>query len=468
MADLFAILARSGNSLAAHSGALATAGNNIANANTPGYARQIANLVANPALPSFGPAGIGAGVSLESITQARDQFIERQMPNALAAEARSESESFALLGINALDPDLEGGLSSALGAFYSSLRTLAQNPSDMGLRQATLGSSQGLARSINQTAGAIEEARTGLDARIDGDLNSINAAAASLADLNKQIRMVGSTGAEANDLRDKRQSAMDTLARLTGATPYRNADGDVMMALPGGMTLVTEAGAGRFSSAPDPANGGHLMLRLTRADGSGPVAVGASSLGGALGGLLAARDGAMRTAITALDTFAFDLAGAVNTVHQAGYAMDGTTLRNLFSVPLTAPGAASQIAVDGAVAADARLFAAATTLPAASGDNRNVLALLATERQALAGGSDPISSLQQIVTSFGSSSSQARALADHDRAMASHLTNLRDATAGVSIDEEMINLTKAQKAYEAIAKVIATTDQMLDTLMRLR
>jgi hypothetical protein len=56
--------------------------------------------------------------------------------------------------------------------------------------------------------------------------------------------------------------------------------------------------------------------------------------------LYAARDGALRTATDALDSYAFDLAGAVNTIHRAGYAMDAfqaafrvpNLLRDLFSV----------------------------------------------------------------------------------------------------------------------------------------
>jgi flagellar hook-associated protein 1 FlgK len=467
MADLFALLVQSGSSLSAHSAALATAGHNIANANTPGYARQIASLVANPALVEFGAAGIGTGVSVQLITQARDQFIERQMPNAIGAQARSQGESAALQSVSALDPDAEGGLTSALGAFYSSLRTLSQNPGDLALRQGVIGSSQALARSFNLTVRSIEDTRTGLDAGIEGDLNDINAAALSLNDLNRQIQIASAAGGQANDLLDKRQLAIDTLARLTGATPYTNARGDVSMALPGGTALVTDGGAGQLSAAPDPTNGGHVLLRLTRADGTGPVDLG-SGVGGEVGGMIAARDGALKTAIAGLDSFAFDLATATNAIHQAGFAMDGTTGRPLFTIPVAAAGAASQIAVNAAVVADARLLAGATTLPAASGDNRNFLALLNTERQALAGGSDPIASLQQIVTGFGNSSARAQALAEHDGAMATHLTQLRDATSGVSLDEEMINLTKAQKAYEALAKVIATSNAMLDTLMSLK
>ena len=468
MADLFALLVQSGNSLAAHSATLSTAGHNIANANTPGYSRQVANLTANPSAGSLGAAAVGMGVSLESITRQRDLFVERQIPQALGAQSFSQTENTALQAVTALNPDLDGGLGSALAAFYSSLRTLSQNAGDTAARQAVTGASQQLARSFNQTVGSVEDARTGLDSQLLGQVDKVNAAMRALADLNVQIQVLRSNGGAANDLLDQRQTAVENLAQLTGATPYTNNAGDISMALPGGTVLVSDGRPATFSAVGDAANLGHFKLQLVRTDGSGPVDVPPAVMGGEMGGVLSARDGAMKTAVNALDSFAFDFANAVNLVHNAGYALDGTGLRDLFTVPATATGAATQIGVNAAIVADPRLLAAATSLPVGSGDNRNVMALIGTERQALAGGSDPVVSFQKIVTGFGSATSQAKATADHDGAMAGHLRQLRDATSGVSLDEEMINLTKAQKAYEAVAKVIATADQMLETLMSLK
>ena len=468
MADLFALLVQSGNSLGAHSAALATAGHNIANANTPGFSRQVANLSANAAIGSLGSQAVGMGVSLDAITRQRDAFVERQLPQALGAQSFSQTENAALQSITALNPDLDGGLGSALAAFYSSLRVLSQNAGDTAARQGVTGSSERLARSFNQTVGAIEASRTGLDSQLLGQVDKVNASMRALADLNVQIQVLRSNGGAANDLLDQRQAAVEALSQLTGATPYTNNAGDISMALPGGTVLVSDGRPATFSAVGDSTNLGHLKLQIVRTDGSGPVDIASSVMGGEMGGVLAARDGAMKAAVTALDTLAFDMATAVNTVHQAGYAMDGTGPRDLFTIPVSSAGAATQIGVNAAIVADPRLFAAATTLPAASGDNRNVMALIATERQMLAGGNDPIVSFQKIVTGFGNATSQAKAMADHDGAMATHLRKLRDATSGVSLDEEMINLTKAQKAYEAMAKVIATADQMLETLMSLK
>jgi len=462
-ADLFSLLVQSGNSLGAHSAAMSVAGNNVANANTPGYARQIANLAANPGVSSLGAGGVGTGVSLVNITQARDQFVERQMPNALAAQSRSQTESDALSALTALNPDLDGGLPTEIGAFYSSLQTWSQNPGDPALRQSVLGSAQALVTSFNQTSSAISSARTGLDASITGKINEINAAAKSLADINKQIQIAKSAGGQPNDLLDQRQTAVDTLATLTGATPYTDQAGNVSMALPGGTALVVNGSAGSFSAVPDPANGGLLKLQLNRADGSPPTDWDGTTLGGTLGGLFAARDGALKTAADSVDALAFNMANALNTVQQSGYDVNSNPGVAMFTLPATTTGAAAQIRLNPVL--DAGELAASTTNPAATGDNTNVLAMIKTQSAALPTGASPVATIQTIVTAFGTSSSQAEALAAHDTSMASNLQNLRDATSGVSIDEEMVNLTKAQRAYEAVAKVISTANQMLDTLM---
>lgn len=462
-ADLFALLVQSGNSLGAHSAAMAVAGNNVSNANTPGYARQIANLSANPAVSAMGAGGVGTGVTLASITQARDQFVERQMPNALAAQSRSQTESDALSALTALNPSLDGGLPTTIGAFYSSLQTWSQNPGDPSLRQNVLGNAQALATSFNQTAGAISSARTGLDSSITGNVNQINAAAQSLADLNKQVQIAKSAGGQPNDLLDQRQTAIDTLATLTGATPYTDAAGNVSMALPGGTALVVNGNAGTFSAVPDPSNNGLLKLQLNRGDGSPPVDWDGTTLGGTMGGLFGARDGALKTANDSIDNLAFNMATTLNTIQQGGFDANSNPGVAMFSIPATATGAAAHITVNPALTGLG--LASATTNPAATGDNTNVLAMINTQSAPLPSGANPVATMQTIVTAFGTSSAQAQALAAHDSSMASNLQNLRDATSGVSIDEEMVNLTKAQRAYEAVAKVISTANQMLDTLM---
>ena len=468
MPDLLSILAQSSSSLAAHREAAATASQNIANVNTPGYSRQTANLEAMSPAELVANGFIGRGVGVQSITQARDAFLERQIPNAVASQGWTSTESDALSAVSTLDPAAAGGLGSALSDFYSSLRAVSQNPADPASRRAAVSATQALTRTFNRTSQAIEDARSGLDDKISGIVGEVNTDAANMASLNAQIRTARAGGAEPNDLLDARQRLQDRLTELTGATPVKNARGDVSMALPGGTALVSDDRAAQLQTIPDSSNRGHLTLRMIRADGSGPVSLPTSAAGGSLGGSFSARDATMGAASTALDTLAFDFASSINTVHSAGFAQDGTTGHAMFSVGATSASAASLIDIDPALLADPGLLAASSSAAGLPGNNQSALALIATERTALAGGADPATTFTNIISSFGASAQRAKAMSDQDGALLTNLTQMRESVSGVSLDEEMVKLTASQRAFEAVSKVITTADSMLDTLMSLK
>jgi flagellar hook-associated protein 1 FlgK len=469
MSDLLAILSQGAASLAAQQAAAATASHNLQNANTPGYARQRAVLEATLPAEFDGNAWLGRGANLQTVTQARDRFLEAQIPAQLGQSSFSSASSSVLGAVSALDPQAAGGLGSALTGFYGAFRALAQNPSDPGLRQAAVLASRTLALTFQSTRADLEAARAGVDAQLTGSVAEVNGLAKQVADLNGQVRASRALGAEPNDLLDARQKAVDRLAELTGVAPVATSDGDVSLFLPGGSALVSGSQASSLSTLSDPANSGHLAVRLVGPSGGAQATTG---LGGELGGALAARDGALQAAVTGVDTLAWDLAGQVNAVHQAGYGLDGSHLDDLFVRGATLAGAASRIAVNAAILADPRRLAAATTATsptsAAPGDATNLQRLIGTESATLSNGLDATAGLAKITSDFGSAAATASALAEHDLGMKDNLVKLRESVSGVSIDEEMIALQQAQRGYQAITRVIQTSSDMFDTLLSLK
>jgi flagellar hook-associated protein 1 FlgK len=466
--DLLAILSTGAASLSAQRAAAAVASHNLQNANTPGYARQRANLEAVVPADYVGGGFIGRGVRLASVTQTRDRFLEAQVPGSLGNASRSAAEADALEGVSALDPQAAGDLTDALSGYYAALRSLSQDAGNPQLRQAAVSSAKGLALAFRRTAGSLEQARTGLDARIRGQAAEANQLAVQVSRLNGDIRAARASGAEPNDLLDARQSALDRLAELVGAVPVPDANGDVNVTLGGGAAIVTGSLAGSLGVVADPGNGGHLAVRVTLPGSTSAASLPSAALGGAIGGALDARDGALATAASRVDQLAFDVAGAANAVHRAGYGLDGATGRDLFDAGAAAPGAASRFAVAAAVAADPRALAAAGSAAALPGDASSLQALVATESQGLTGGLSAAAALSDLTSQFGAASQRARAAADQDASLRDHLASMRASVSGVSIDEELIEMQKAQRAYEAIAKVIQTSSEMLSTLMDLR
>ena len=70
-----------------------------------------------------------------------------------------------------------------------------------------------------------------------------------------------------------------------------------------------------------------------------------------------------------------------------------------------------------------------------------------------------------MVSVLGADVNRAIGLEQSSGLLVGHLDSLRQSVHGVSIDEEVTNLTAAQHAYNAAARVITTIDDMLDTLI---
>jgi flagellar hook-associated protein 1 FlgK len=460
MADLLAILSGAQSSLAAQTALTATASHNIANADNPDYARQIASLEAVVPADQVGGAFVGRGAVLAGVTQARDRFLEARIPRALGDGARSAAESDALQSLHALDPDATGGLSGAISAFYAGLRALAQNPGDAGLRAAALGQATAMTQAFRRTAQQVDDARTGLDGQARALADQVGVEAGAVAALNAQIREARAAGGSPNDLLDLRQKHLDQLATLAGATFVETSQGDVDVSL-GGTALVAGSHAGALRTQPDPADGGHLRVLVDVPGGAAGVVLGNGALGGSLGGTLGARDGALAMVADRVDQLAHDLAGALDAAH--GYDAATGTGQPLFTPHGAVAGSASALSL--AISDPSQLAPPAD--PTAPGDPTTALAMVATESATVAGGAGVQAALSSLVSDFGAAAANAKAFSEQDGAIRDQLLQMRSSYSGVSIDEEMIAMQKAQRGYEAIARVIQTSNEMLQTLLQL-
>ncbi|HEY0708024.1 MAG TPA: flagellar basal body rod C-terminal domain-containing protein, partial [Polyangia bacterium] len=142
--------------------------------------------------------------------------------------------------------------------------------------------------------------------------------------------------------------------------------------------------------------------------------------------------------------------------------------RPFFTPLASANGAARAFSVDAGVVSNVNALAASSTAVGAPGDGINLLALIASENQALSGGADVGETLGRVIANYGSVAGMARARNEQDTTSLESLKDLREGISGVSNDEELVNLTKSQRAFEAVMKVITTSDEMLETLMQLR
>ena len=466
--DLVGVIMNAGQSLGVYRAQVATTSHNIANANTPGYARQEAVPTETSPDEEIGINGyIGRGVELAGVVQARDKFVETQISVAFANSSSSSAQSDALSTVSALDPQGQGGITDALGKFYSALRDLNQNPGDMGLRQAVVQSAQSVSRAFNLAASSLASARSGIDQNVATLADKTNSLLTSVADLNRRISLAVNSGRNPNDLLDIRQNQLDQLAQMIGTRPVPDDHGNVNVVLPDGTCLVSGIVASQLGVQANTSNRGHYDLTFSPPDGSKATALKGSELGGQIGGIIAARDQTLGTAETNLDTLAYDFSSAVNAQHELGYALDGSTGNDMFTALASSQGAATNLAVDPALLANPSLVAAASSPTSGPGDSTNLQVIIATESAKLTNGLDVQQGMAKLTSDYGIAVNMVDDNAAFDKNLLADLSSARESVSGVSVDDELIHLTAAQTAYNAVTKVITTTSAMLDVLMKI-
>ncbi|MGA2027739.1 MAG: flagellar hook-associated protein FlgK, partial [Syntrophobacteraceae bacterium] len=190
------------------------ASNNISNATTPGYAEETA--VQTESQPVLTMSGwLGTGATITQITSARDQFLEQKLMNAMSDDSQYTSLSSELTSIQSACADSgDNGISRALGNFFDSWSTLAQNPTGLSEQTGVYSAAQNLAGAVQSTYNQLNQIATQIPGQITDTVNQANALINQIAQLNISIAQSQTPTCQANELSDQRYQAMDSLAKL--------------------------------------------------------------------------------------------------------------------------------------------------------------------------------------------------------------------------------------------------------------
>lgn len=442
--------------LAANSGAALTS-NNVTNMTTEGYTRRTQQ--------QSSQAGY-EGVTVGGFNRYADRFTDRRLVNAHSSleEATARAEALAVLD-EALSEE-SGLLGDAIDEFENAIAALSADPSDPTARQEILNRAEDLASRMNATAGSLSQARTDINERIIGEVGELNATLEEISDLSREILRLENAGQDAGDLRDSRDVLVRDVADKVPVKVIEKEDSYQLM-MGGSVQLTnTDSGFHPLQTSFDVTSGDVLITRnMSGIDQD----VGHLITSGELGGLLAARDGALTDAQNDLDQLAVDIATAYNTVHTAGFGADGATGRNLFEPLLTTTDAAANFALSADVAGNTDAIAAGLDPTLLPGDNRNALALQALASSNIAGGSSQTAS--EALGSIQGAAGSAIRSAMGDMEVASDLKDqvqaLRDSVSGVNADEEMLALMQYQRAFQASVLIVQKAEEMLNQMVNL-
>src|ERR1039458_6535866 len=208
MSSLFGTMGVALQSLLAQQGAMAVVANNIANANTPGYSREIPVLEENPPTLS-GNTMVGTGVVMSSVESVRDNILSLRIQQETSQQSSLNSYVNSMDQVQSLFNETQGGgLQSYLSGFFNSLQSLTTDPTSSPLRQAVMTAGQDLASAISQSSQNLSTMQQGLDQSVVQTVQQVNQLTSQVANLNQQIQTVSNAGDSPRSLEDQRDEVL--------------------------------------------------------------------------------------------------------------------------------------------------------------------------------------------------------------------------------------------------------------------
>jgi flagellar hook-associated protein 1 len=414
--------------LLAQQQALDVAAHNVANANTVGYTRQEATLgAANPlhltagATQNGAGAFLGQGVDVTAYRRLRDSFLDLQVraQNMALGDATTSAEALDRVQ-SALGEPSATGINALLGKFYTAWSDLANHPESDSSKQAVNSAAKTLADAFGSLATEIGKATTDATTEFNnltGASGPIKAAATSLAQLNKAINNAVDAGQSPNDLLDRRDMILDDLSQY-------------------GQVSVSSLGNGRIQVML----GNQSVVSDSTVDWQVPPPAAFAPGGGQLGALQTLSTTTLPGYLTQLNAVAKTIHDDVNAAYGSAFFGGDTAATLGTGIPA---GSAISAGTGGAVAA-------------------NDLALAVAALRDTSGATAEYGAIVRQIGSDADNASRAQSVA---QAAVDAAEDRRQNVSGVSLDEEMANMLRFQRGYQASARAMSTIDDMLDTLI---
>jgi len=467
MPGLLGSLLNNYQALNANSQALDLTGKNLANINNAGYARQrvilgaLGSITTSEGTQSMGVAALG-------IEQARDILLDRQLQRDISKTSFLDSRQSALqaadsaLGqqidrtndtssVSTASANTGSGISENLSTVFAGFESWSVNPSDAGEKQLLLQKASILVDKINTTDSNLAQVLGDLTNQVTSDVTKANDILQTISDLNTAIGRAENVKPDsAVDLRDQRQAKIEELAKYLDFT-VQNIVGSH-----GQVSLTSKDGGGAPVDLINPTLTGPLTFDGTNFSAGSPATVLALS-GGSLQSRIDVRDGTVADTRTKLKALADQLTTSVN----AAYNPTSVPGLNFFAA---APGT-------GLIQLEATTATLRATTSGTSGGNELAVAVAGlASAQFSIGGGDLIdgsfsSHFSGMVATLGLDLSNTSTRLEDQTLSETNTRQNRDSVSGVSQDEELANMLRFQRSYQACARFTNAIDSLLDLVV---
>lgn len=456
---------------------LDTVGQNIANANTPGYSRQVAVHSASRPYPmpqfTHNPVNgmIGTGVEIAQISRMRDEFIETRL-----RQEQHNTNYWQMIGDGLEQVELiynepsENGIHHALELFWDAWQELSINSHSEAVRSVVIQRGEVVASAIGHARYQLGKLRDNYNDLIAAKVNEINSYAERIADLNRDIVKVIAAGYQPNDLMDKRDQLLQELSEITNIEVVADKHGSASVSI-SGATLVqrTEVFKLDVRSSAEEVSPPYDRVEVIWEGSNAPAEI----RGGQLAGILDFRDHFVQDYIADLNQWTADLMNTVNAIHMEGYDLHGNPGQAFFVIhngsgTVTAdqdPSLSIQVGLEhpAEIAASSLLDSNGEV---AAGNGEIALRIAQLRHTPYTGFQNTIGSLfNAIISKIGVDALESAAMEKNGEALVNHLKNMREAVSGINLDEEMADMIRYQHAYTAAARIMTAMDQTLDIIV---
>ena len=479
MSNLLAMLYNSASALDAYQRVLEVSQSNVANASTPGYAKQLLRL---NALPFDLSRGLPGGVEAGQMESTRNEYAEQAVRRQTTQLGQQQQATTSLTALQAIF-DISGttGIPNALNQFFQSVSAWGQNLGSTAARQTVIERAIDVAQSFQSAATSLENLTRDTETQLNSTVDQVNKLVGQIRGYNAFILQ---TGSASHDMGMDAQvhDALENLSTLVDFTAVQQADGTTSILLNGRTPLLIEDRQFSISSAlampADPVNpNGAPRAQLLAADGADLTT---QTTDGQLGALLDMRNRILpsiagdATQMGDLNRLAKQFADRVNDLLTWGNISDGPP--PVPGVPLfqydavNATATAATLAVDPTVT-PGQLAAIDPGPPYVGNGVPLAIAQLAmpTRDDDRIDGISYAEFYGKIAGDVGSQLQDAQEGQQVQHSLVAQVKNQRQQLSGVSLDEEAMILVEFQRAYEANSKFITVLDQLTqDTLDILR
>jgi len=418
MSGLFGSLSVALSGLSVSQQEMETTSNNVANANTPGYTREVSDVTAADPV-EIGSLNVGTGVVLEKIESLRDPILQIQINQATQQNSALNASLTQLQQIQTQFASDSSGIGADISNFFNSLQQLSPNPSDLTLRQGVLTAADTLATDFNNAAQNLQTQRTNVDQNVVQMVTQVNSLTSQIASVDQQISNLQDANQGTNTLVDTRNNLIQQLSGVIDVQVIPTDQG-ITLATSNGTTLVS--GSQSFALTTQPVVGAdgvqvqHIM--------AGTDDITNSLTGGSLAGLIQIRDQEIPSIETSLNQLATGLATNLNAANAKGLDLETPPVQGgpIFS----GVGAAATLTVS--MTNPALIAASSDGTP---GSNGNLANLSAVANQDVANGQTPIDAYSTLVGQVGSATSNTSADADSSGLILQQLQDQNGSVSGV-------------------------------------